>query len=288
MLKFNSRLFSIPLSTTVLSILLRVSVTFCTCPGLKRSRLNWPPFDWTVGISRKAQAQTWVQAYIQQLQKRWITNWWCPPQEVYNWAKTDNHWAKFRVKWDDIFDRSSPWCYAQSALQMAQAFERGRYCTVDSDEPVVGNSEIKKLEERVRKLKRMLGRKTMEAIANTLGVSRSNLVERLKGRSKPRGPYNKVEDAVLLPIIRRLVDQSQPMAISGSSRSSISKDEPPINPSSTPSGFIASWATIRCSWRSIRLFTRDMSTTTTTRSWPWSYAGTCAGAWRSGIYLLEK
>ena len=157
---------------------------------------------------------------------------------------------------------------------------------MDSDEPVVGNSEIKKLEERVRKLKRMLGRKTMEAIANTLGVSRSNLVERLKGRSKPRGPYNKVEDAVLLPIIRRLVDQSQPMAISGSSRSSISKDEPPINPSSTPSGFIASWATMRCSWRSIRLFTRDMSTTT--RSWPWSYAGTCAGAWRSGIYLLEQ
>ncbi len=33
---------------------------------------------------------------------------------------------------------------------------------MDSDEPVVGNSEVKKLEDRVRELERMLGRKTME------------------------------------------------------------------------------------------------------------------------------
>ncbi|SCX35564.1 hypothetical protein DSM25559_5030 [Agrobacterium rosae] len=44
----------------------------------------------------------------------------------------------------------------------------------------------------------------MKAVADTLGVSRSNLVERLKGRSKPRGAYHKAEDAELLPIIRRL------------------------------------------------------------------------------------
>ena len=47
----------------------------------------------------------------------------------------------------------------------------------------------------------------MKTVADTLGVSRSNLVERLKGRSKPRGPYHKAEDAELLPAIRRLVDQ---------------------------------------------------------------------------------
>lgn len=47
----------------------------------------------------------------------------------------------------------------------------------------------------------------MKAVADTLGVSRSNLIERLKGRSKPRGSYHKAEDAELLPIIRRLVDQ---------------------------------------------------------------------------------
>ncbi len=47
----------------------------------------------------------------------------------------------------------------------------------------------------------------MKTVADTLGVSRSNLVERLKGRSKPRGPYHKAEDTELLPAIRRLVDQ---------------------------------------------------------------------------------
>ncbi len=47
----------------------------------------------------------------------------------------------------------------------------------------------------------------MKTVADTLGVSRSNLIERLKGKSKPRGPYNKVGDAELLPAIRRLVDQ---------------------------------------------------------------------------------
>ena len=38
----------------------------------------------------------------------------------------------------------------------------GGAAAVDSDEPVVGNSEVKKLEDRVRELERMLGRKTME------------------------------------------------------------------------------------------------------------------------------
>lgn len=33
---------------------------------------------------------------------------------------------------------------------------------VGSDEPVVGASEVRKLEERVRDLERLLGRKTME------------------------------------------------------------------------------------------------------------------------------
>jgi putative transposase len=47
----------------------------------------------------------------------------------------------------------------------------------------------------------------MKTVAETLGISRSNLIERLKGKSKPRGPYNKVGDAELLPAIRRLVDQ---------------------------------------------------------------------------------
>ncbi len=38
----------------------------------------------------------------------------------------------------------------------------GGAVAVDSDEPVIGNSEVKKLEDRVRELERILGRKTME------------------------------------------------------------------------------------------------------------------------------
>ena len=46
----------------------------------------------------------------------------------------------------------------------------------------------------------------MTAIADTLGVSRSNLIER-PSRAPRRRPYRKPEDAALLPLIRRLVDE---------------------------------------------------------------------------------
>ena len=45
----------------------------------------------------------------------------------------------------------------------------------------------------------------MSAVASTLGVSRSNLHDRLRGRSRPRRRYHKAEDAVLLPLITALV-----------------------------------------------------------------------------------
>ena len=38
----------------------------------------------------------------------------------------------------------------------------GGVAAVGSDEPVVGSSEVKKLEDKVRELERLLGRKTME------------------------------------------------------------------------------------------------------------------------------
>ncbi len=47
----------------------------------------------------------------------------------------------------------------------------------------------------------------MKTIADTLGVSRSNLLDRLKGRSKPRRRYYKAQDGALLPHIRALVDK---------------------------------------------------------------------------------
>ncbi len=46
----------------------------------------------------------------------------------------------------------------------------------------------------------------MKAVAETLGVSRSNLVERLAGGAKPRRRHQKAQDAAVLPLVRRLVD----------------------------------------------------------------------------------
>ena len=47
----------------------------------------------------------------------------------------------------------------------------------------------------------------MRAVAKTLGVSRSNLIDRVQQRTKARGPYRKAEDAALLPLIRAVVDE---------------------------------------------------------------------------------
>lgn len=45
----------------------------------------------------------------------------------------------------------------------------------------------------------------MKAIAQALGVSRSPVHERLKNASRSRGPYRKVDDAVVLPRITGLM-----------------------------------------------------------------------------------
>lgn len=45
----------------------------------------------------------------------------------------------------------------------------------------------------------------MKAVAETLGVSRSNLNARLNGSAKPRRRYHKAQDAVVLPLISALV-----------------------------------------------------------------------------------
>ena len=45
----------------------------------------------------------------------------------------------------------------------------------------------------------------MKAVADVLGVSRSNLHDRLKGTTKPRRRYHKAQDAALLPLITALV-----------------------------------------------------------------------------------
>lgn len=47
----------------------------------------------------------------------------------------------------------------------------------------------------------------MTTVASTLGVARSNLIERQAHTCKPRGRYRKDEDSRLLPLIRQLVDE---------------------------------------------------------------------------------
>lgn len=47
----------------------------------------------------------------------------------------------------------------------------------------------------------------MKTIAKTLGVSRSNLIERVNGTTKPRRRYHKAQDAAIVPLIRILVSK---------------------------------------------------------------------------------
>ena len=47
----------------------------------------------------------------------------------------------------------------------------------------------------------------MKAVADTLAVARSNLVERVSRRAESRRPYRKAGDDELLALIRRLVDE---------------------------------------------------------------------------------
>lgn len=47
----------------------------------------------------------------------------------------------------------------------------------------------------------------MSTIASVMGMSRSALYDRLAAKGRPRGPYRKAEDAALLALIKRLVDE---------------------------------------------------------------------------------
>ncbi|SDB58863.1 transposase [Bauldia litoralis] len=64
----------------------------------------------------------------------------------------------------------------------------GGVTAVGSDEPVVGNSEVRKLEERVRDLERLLGRKTMENEILREALAKANSKKQiLRPLSLPKG-----------------------------------------------------------------------------------------------------
>ncbi|WP_424139660.1 IS3 family transposase, partial [Roseomonas chloroacetimidivorans] len=113
----------------------------------------------------------------------------------------------------------------------------GGKAAIRADDDVVAAGRLRELEGRIRDLERLLGRKTMEVeilrealsaargkkpglavavattgrfpvklVADTLGVARSNLVEQVRGRAKPRGRYRRQGDDELLAAIRQLTD----------------------------------------------------------------------------------
>ena len=111
-----------------------------------------------------------------------------------------------------------------------------------SDEPVVGSSEMRRLEDRIRDLERLLGRKTMEieilrealakseskktelaalvategrfpmkTVAETLGVARSNLHDKVRQAARflsQAGRHllarNFVEHTILAPCLKKI------------------------------------------------------------------------------------
>lgn len=68
---------------------------------------------------------------------------------------------------------------APNLLYRRRLLSEGGAAAVDSDEPVVGNSEVKKLEDRVRQLERMLSRKTMEVEILREALSKADLKKRI-------------------------------------------------------------------------------------------------------------
>ena len=55
----------------------------------------------------------------------------------------------------------------------------------------------------------------MKVVAETLGVARSNLIDRLKERTKPRRRYYKAQDAAVMPLNTALAAARRPMGTAG-------------------------------------------------------------------------
>src|SRR3954453_12542776 len=86
------------------------------------------------------------------------------------------------------------------------------------------------------------GRFAMKAVADTLGIARPNLADRVKrGGSRPRSPYPKVGDAELLVELRRFLDLRPTYGYRRLTRAfSIGNAGPPASPWSTPSACFVS------------------------------------------------
>jgi hypothetical protein len=143
--------------------------------------------------------------------------------------------------------------FAQPGVPLEAADERRGGEAVRADDEVIPAAELCRLEERVRDLEWLLGRKTIEVeilkealelarakpdlavqlcaagrfpmkmVTDTLGVARSSIAERVKGTGPKRGPQTRDVD---LPI-RRFVDTRPIPAFAGAGST--------VWPRSTPS-----------------------------------------------------
>ena len=139
---------------------------------------------------------------------------------------SDQNASPPRVEVITSIQRRRRWPTAELFSWRRRMLEGGLQAVL-ADEDVVGTSRVRELERRVRELERLLGRKTMEveillaatimersqgrfamkAVADTLAVARSNLIERGSRRAKSRRPYRKAYHDELFGAIRRLVDE---------------------------------------------------------------------------------
>ena len=123
---------------------------------------------------------------------------------------SDQNASPPRVEVITSIQRRRRWPTAELFSWRRRMLEGGLQAVL-ADEDVVGTSRVRELERRVRELERLLGRKTMEveillaatimersqgrfamkAVADTLAVARSNLIERGSRRAKSRRPYRK-------------------------------------------------------------------------------------------------
>lgn len=77
---------------------------------------------------------------------------------------------------------------ANLVYRWRRLMSEGGVTAVGSDERVVGNSEVRKLEERVRDLERLLGRKTMESEILREALAKANSKKQiLRPLSLPKG-----------------------------------------------------------------------------------------------------
>jgi len=138
----------------------------------------------------------------------------------------------------------SPWALAEIGVPLQAVDERRGPRSGPPEDEVVPAVELRRLEERVRDLERLLARKTMENeilkealdLARALGLARSNITERVKGVRPKRRPHDRAGDLEL--ISAALVDVRPTLGTGGSLCSSSASSEPTVLRRSTPNGSI--------------------------------------------------